>query len=249
MKERLQKILSRAGLGSRRTCEELIKSKRVLLNGEVAQIGVKADEGIDKISLDGVHIKLQPLEKIYIAFNKPRGVLSEIHPVIKEKTVRDFIDIPNYLFIVGRLDKQSEGLLLLTNDGDIAYQLTHPRFEHEKEYQVLVNKNPDQKSLDRWRNGVVLNDGHKTSPANVSMINNDSEGTWLKVVMHEGRKRQIREIGATLGLLIKRIKRIRISHIYLKDLQPGQWRKLTTAEIEQLKRSYKKGIITELIQQ
>lgn len=241
MEERLQKILSRAGLGSRRACEELIKAKRVLINGQVAQIGVKADESIDNISLDGIHLILKPLKKIYIAINKPRGVLSEIHPNQSEKTIRDFIDLSDYLFIVGRLDKESEGLLLLTNDGDIANQLTHPRFEHEKEYNILVNKNPSQKQLEKWRNGVVLPDGHKTYPASIRVEGDDSEGTWLTVIMHEGRKRQIREVGTILGLPVKKIKRIRISNITLKDLQPGQWRELTAAEVDELKRTYKKG--------
>ena len=237
MEERLQKILSRAGFGSRRVCEELIKAKRVIINDRVAHIGIKADEDKDKISVDGVRLKLKRLKKIYIAFNKPRGVLSEIYPGKKDKTIRDFIDLPEYLFIVGRLDKNSEGLLLLTNDGDMANKLTHPRFEHEKEYKVLVGKKPDDKQLAAWRHGVVLPDGHVTYPAVVQINKSDIEGTWLTIIMHEGRKRQIREVGALLGLPVKNIIRIRISTINLGELPTGQWRKLNKDEIEKLKSS------------
>lgn len=237
MEERLQKILSRAGFGSRRVCEELIKAKRVIINDRVAHIGIKADEDKDKISVDGVRLKLKRLQKIYIAFNKPRGVLSEIYPGKKDKTIRDFIDLPEYLFIVGRLDKNSEGLLLLTNDGDIANKLTHPRFEHEKEYKVLVGTKPDDKQLAAWRHGVVLPDGQVTYPAVIQINKSDIEGTWLTIIMHEGRKRQIREVGALLGLPVKNIIRIRISTINLGELPTGQWRKLNKDEIEKLKSS------------
>ena len=235
MKERLQKILSRAGYGSRRACEKLISSNRVKINGANAELGGKADEAEDDISVDDYHLKYKPLVHIYIAFNKPNGILSEIYSTPREKTVRDFILLPDYLFIVGRLDKDSEGLILLTNDGELANQLTHPRYEHEKEYQVLVKREPDEKQLAALRKGIVLQDGERTAPAKVSLYERSNAGFWLKIILHEGRKRQIREMGTMIGLPVLRIIRTRIGHLELNDLKPGEWRKLTEEEINKIK--------------
>lgn len=235
MKERIQKILSRAGYGSRRACEKLITSNRVKVNGRNAELGGKADEAEDDISVDDHHLQYKPLEHIYIAFNKPNGILSEIYSTPREKTVRDFIPLPDYLFIVGRLDKDSEGLILLTNDGELANQLTHPRYEHEKEYQVLVNREPDEKQLAALRKGIVLQSGQRTAPAKVSLLNKFNSGFWIKIILHEGRKRQIREMGAMIGLSVLRIIRIRIGQLKLNNLKPGGWRKLTEEEIINIK--------------
>jgi 23S rRNA pseudouridine2605 synthase len=237
MKERVQKILSRAGFGSRRACEKLISSNRVMVNGVIAELGCKADEAVDDISVDNNHLHFKPLKHIYIAFNKPYGVLSEIYSNPREKTVRDFIPLPDYLFIVGRLDKDSEGLILLTNDGELANQLTHPRYEHEKEYQVLVKREPDGKQLVAMQKGIVLKDGERTAPAKVSLYKKSNAGFWLIIILHEGRKRQIREMGAMIGLPVLRIIRTRIGYIELNDLKPGGWRKLTEEEINKIKSS------------
>ena len=235
MKERLQKILSRAGYGSRRACEKLISSNRVKVNGANAELGGKADEAEDDISVDDHHLQYKPLEHIYIAFNKPNGILSEIYSTPREKTVRDFIPLPDYLFIVGRLDKDSEGLILLTNDGELANQLTHPRYEHEKEYQVLVKREPDEKQLSALRNGIVLQNGEKTAPAKVSLDKKAASGVWLKIILHEGRKRQIREMSSMIGLPVLRIIRTRIGQLKLNSLKPGGFRKLTEEEIIKIK--------------
>jgi len=235
MKERLQKILSRAGYGSRRVCEKIISSNRIKVNGEIAELGSKADEAEDDISIDGHHLLFKPLKHIYIAFNKPDGILSEIYSSPREKTVRDYIPLPDYIFIVGRLDKDSEGLILLTNDGDLANQLTHPRYEHEKEYQVLVQREPDEKQLSALRKGIVLQSGQKTAPAKISIYKKSNAGAWLKVILHEGRKRQIREMGAIIGLPVLRIIRTRIGQLKLNDLKPGMWRKLSEEEIVNIK--------------
>ena len=235
MKERLQKILSRAGYGSRRACEKLISSNRVKVNGANAELGGKADEAEDDISVDDHHLQYKPLEHIYIVFNKPNGILSEIYSTPREKTVRDFIPLPDYLFIVGRLDKDSEGLILLTNDGELANQLTHPRYEHEKEYQVLVKREPDEKQLSALRNGIVLQNGERTAPAKVSLDKKSNYGFWLKIILHEGRKRQIREMGTMIGLPVLRIIRTRIGQLKLNSLKPGGWRKLTEEEIIRIK--------------
>ncbi len=235
MKERLQKILSRAGYGSRRVCEKLISANRVKVNGVIAELGSKADEAEDDISIDDHHLQYKPLKHIYIAFNKPTGILSEIYSAPRIQTVRDFIPLPDYLFIVGRLDKDSEGLILLTNDGELANQLTHPRYEHEKEYLVLVTREPDEKQLTALRRGVVLQNGERTAPAKVTLDKKSNSGFWLKIILHEGRKRQIREMGAMIGLPVLRIIRTRIASLKLNDLKPGGWRKLTEDEIMKIK--------------
>jgi 23S rRNA pseudouridine2605 synthase len=235
VEERLQKILARAGFGSRRACETLITSGRVRVNGQVAILGAKADPGHDRIEVDGEPISI-PQSLIYIALHKPRGVLSDEQPNDPRPTVRDLVPLPGHLYAVGRLDLDSEGLILLTNDGDLANRLTHPRYAHEKEYRVLVARYPDEEQLEAWRHGVVLEDGHRTAPAQVSVLEKQGKGAWLRVVMHEGRKRQIREVGARLGLPVVRIIRVRIASLHLGTLKPRQWRYLSEAEIADLKR-------------
>jgi 23S rRNA pseudouridine2605 synthase len=234
MEERLQKILSKAGLGSRRASEELILAQRVVVNGRVASLGDKADPQNDRILLDGHPIP--SLEApIYIALNKPRGVLSAVSANDPRPTVRDLVDIPGHFYPVGRLDVDSEGLILLTNDGELANRMTHPRYGHEKEYRVLVARRPDQQQLETWRRGVVLEDGSRTLPAKVSLDSPSGKGTWLSVTLREGRKRQIREVGKQLGLPVVKIIRVRIGNVYLGSLKPRQWRYLTTDEVTSLK--------------
>jgi 23S rRNA pseudouridine2605 synthase len=233
MEERLQKILARAGYGSRRSCEELISAGRVAVNGKTAILGGKATAGQDRITVDGAPI--QSAEKlVYIALHKPRGVLSAVSTADRRRTVRDLVDVPERVFPVGRLDVDSEGLILLTNDGELANHLTHPRFEHEKEYHVLVARQPDDEQLDAWRRGVVLEDDYRTAPARVGLIKNFGKGAWLRVVMTEGRKRQIREVGSRLGLPVVRILRVRIGSLELGSLQPNEWRYLSPPEVQAL---------------
>jgi len=233
MEERLQKILAQAGFGSRRACEELIRQGRVAVNGLVAQLGQKADPDRDRITVDGNVIQVQR-RHVYVALHKPRGVLSdEGDEAGRFSTVRDLVPLPGRLFAVGRLDLQSEGLLLLTDDGDLANRLTHPRYEHTKEYHVDVEGQPDEGTLERWRRGVFL-DGRRTVPAEVSVLHSERDHTWLRVVLREGRKRQVRRVAAMLGHPVRRLVRVRIGPLDLGDLQPGQWRKLTDAEVKAL---------------
>ncbi len=236
MEERLQKILAQAGHGSRRDCEELILAGRVRVNGAVAIIGQKANPAVDKISVDGNAVKT-PEQKIYIALHKPRMVLSvvEAEPDDNRQTVRDLVPVTERLYPVGRLDFDSEGLILMTNDGDLANELTHPSKGHEKEYRVLVAKHPDPEQLATWRRGVVLADGYKTQPVSISAEGMSGKGAWLRIVMREGRKRQIREIGSLLGLPVARILRVRIGTLRLGTLKAKEWRYLTTEEILELK--------------
>jgi 23S rRNA pseudouridine2605 synthase len=231
--ERLQKILSRAGYGSRRANEELIAAGRVRVNGQIAILGAKADPEKDKITVDGRPVK-QDEQRVYVAVYKPRNVLSAVTADDPRQTVRDLVPLPGHLYPVGRLDVDSEGLILLTNDGELANRLTHPRYGHEKEYRVLAARQPDQKQLETWRRGVVLEDGYRTSPAEVRVESLAGKGAWLRVILKEGRKRQIRETGSQLGLPVVKIIRIRIGSLHLGGMKPREWRYLTPEEVGQL---------------
>ncbi|MCP4541499.1 MAG: rRNA pseudouridine synthase [Chloroflexi bacterium] len=236
MEERLQKILARAGFGSRRACEELIRQRRVTVNGQVAQIGQKANSDHDRITLDGNLVQIKR-HYTYIALHKPRGVLSdEGDGTGRVPTVHDLVSVPDRLFPVGRLDLRSEGLILLTDDGDLTHRLTHPRFGHEKEYHTLVEGGPDEATLAKWRRGVFL-EGKRTSPAQVNVIEQEEDRTWLRIVLREGRKRQIRRVAAMLGHPARRIIRVRIGPLRLGNLRSRQWRKLSDAEVRALRAS------------
>lgn len=236
MPERLQKILAQAGYGSRRASEDFISAGRVRVNGQIAALGQKADPAIDKITVDGKPIAAAE-SLTYVALYKPRNVLSTVERERGDdrQTVRDLVDAPGHLYPVGRLDFESEGLVLMTNDGELTNQLTHPRFGHSKEYKVLLAKRPDQDQLEAWRRGVVLEDGYKAAPADVRFESAQGKGAWVRVTMGEGRKRQIREICKQLGLPIVRILRVRIGALKLGNLKPRQWRYLTTQEVDELK--------------
>jgi 23S rRNA pseudouridine2605 synthase len=235
MKERLQKILARAGYGSRRSCEELISAGRVRVFGQVAGLGDKADAAIDQITVDGRPVKGAE-DLVYVALYKPRGVISTVSDPELRTAVRDLVPIEGTLYPVGRLDFDSEGLVLMTNDGDLANKLTHPRYEHEKEYRVLVATQPDGDQLAKWRRGLVLEDGFKTSPADVYVVSKNGKGAWLNVTLKEGYKRQIREMGKVTGLPVVRIVRIRIGELRLGNLKPKEWRYLSPQEVAALKK-------------
>lgn len=236
MAERLQKILAQAGYGSRRACEEFISAGRVRVNGQIASLGQKADPVVDKITIDGKPIAAAEA-LTYIALYKPRMVLSTVENERgdERQTVRDLLDIPQHVHPVGRLDFESEGLVLMTNDGDLTNKLTHPKFGHEKEYRVLLARRPDQEQLEAWKRGVVLEDGYKTAPADVRFESAQGKGAWVRVIMGEGRKRQIRETCKQLGLPVVRIVRVRIGSLKLGNLKPRQWRYLTRQEVDELK--------------
>lgn len=236
MQERIQKLLAQAGYGSRRTCEEFIIAGRVRVNGLVASIGQKADLLADKVTLDGIALpKPDSINLTYIALYKPRNVLSAAEGQDDRQTVRDLIPVEGHLYPVGRLDFDSEGLILMTNDGELTNKLTHPRYGHEKEYRVLLARKPDEKQLIAWRRGIVLDDGDKTAPADVTFISSSGKGAWIRVVMGEGKKRQIREVGRLLGLPVVKIIRLRIGTLKLGSLKPRQWRHLTENEVLELK--------------
>lgn len=236
MEERIQKILARAGFGSRRACETYITAGRVRVNGTVAQLGGKADPEKDHITLDGSPIP-KPESMVYVALCKPRGVLSAVEAPDPRPTVRDLVPLPGTLYPVGRLDAESEGLILLTNDGELANLLTHPKYGHEKEYRVLVARHPDEKQLAAFRHGIIMEDGYHTSPAEVHIESFHGKGAWLKIILREGRKRQIRETCTQVGLPVVRIVRVRMGSLLLGSLKPREWRTLTSAEVNSLKRN------------
>jgi 23S rRNA pseudouridine2605 synthase len=236
MEMRLQKILAQAGLGSRRTCEAYIAAGRVKVNGEVASLGMKADISSDQILFDGKPLQLQE-EKIYLILNKPPGVLSSLASQGGLPTVDSLVPVKERVFPVGRLDLESEGLILLTNDGELANLLTHPRYKHEKEYRVRLDRPPSVADLERWRRGLKLRDGFQTSPARVWIESQDQDGTWIRVVLQEGHKRQLRESAAVLRYSIRRLIRVRLGSLELGDLAPGAWRMLNPSEVQQLRTS------------
>jgi len=232
--DRVQKILSQAGFGSRRGCEKFIEEGRVAVNGKKISLGAKADPLIDDIRLDGIPIR-KAEKKVYIALNKPRNMLSLNAPGDPRPTIFDIVKDERHLYPVGRLDFDSEGLVLLTNDGELANHLSHPRYEHDKEYEVRVSRRPDTEQIEIWRRGIVLEDGYRTLPAKVDVISYTKKGAWLTVVLREGKNRQIRRMGTRIGLPVKQIRRVRIGPITLGKLQPGHFRYLKPDEIQALK--------------
>lgn len=234
--ERVQKILAHAGFGSRRTCEKFISAGRVTVNGKRVELGAKADPDVDKIEFDGRPVTM-PKSYTYLAVYKPRGILSSTKSENNRRTVVDLVESSARLYPVGRLDIESEGLMLLTDDGELTNILTHPRYGHEKEYRVLVSRHPDKKQMETWARGVVLEDGYRTRPVDIRLEKFYGKGAWLRLIMTEGRKRQIRETASMVGLNVVKLIRIRIGPINLSGLKPGQSRPLKDHELKDLKKS------------
>lgn len=230
--ERLQKIIARAGLASRRAAEELIEMGRVTVNGQKARLGMSADPHRDDILVDGERLKL-PESFDYFMLNKPKGVISDEDVSGNHQSARDLIPVEGHLYPVGRLDLGSEGLMLFTNDGALAHRLTHPRYDHPKTYQVLLDGNVQEETLDRWRHGIVI-EGKRTRPAHVDKIRKSRSGTLLEVTLREGRKRQIRKVASTLGHTVISLTRTKLGPLELGDLPVGAWRRLTIEEVAAL---------------
>ena len=224
--ERLQKVLAALGWGSRRVCEDLIADRRVTVNGEVAVLGRRVDTLVDVIAVDGVPIGARP-DLVYYLVNKPRGVISTAHDPQGRSTVVDMVPQSPRVFPVGRLDSETEGLLLLTNDGDLTHFLTHPSKGVEKEYLVQLRGNPRlaEGQLKKLREGVELDDG-PTAPAKVSQRSDMT----LSITIHEGRNRQVRRMCEAVGHEVERLVRTRIGPINDSKLRPGAWRELSLAE-------------------
>ena len=226
--ERLQKVLARAGLASRRNVEEMIADGRITVNGDVASLGRRVDVAVDLVAVDGAPIGVRP-GLVYYLLNKPIGVVSTASDPEGRPTVVSLVAPTPRVFPVGRLDAPTEGLMLLTNDGELAHHLTHPRFGVDKEYLAQVEGRPTPGTVRRLRQGVDLEDG-PTAPARVALVAPDT----LRIVIHEGRNRQIRRMCEAVGHPVKRLVRTRIGPLVDRRLAPGQWRELTPAEVRSL---------------
>jgi len=240
MHMRLQKALSQAGVASRRASEQLIREGRVRVNGQVVTaMGVQVDPEHDVIAVDGRQVQMSG-DRRYIKLHKPRGHLSILHDDRGRPALGDLVPDPQGLYPAGRLDLDSEGLVLLTDDGELTARLTHPRYEHSKEYLVWVEGAPSADALSLLKTGIQLEDG-KTAPAEVERLEETPWGrsssgrTWLRFVLHEGRKRQIRRMCAAIDHPVRRLIRIRIGPIELGDLPSGKHRSLTRSELERLR--------------
>lgn len=234
MKERLQKLLAQANIASRRTAEEYIERGRVRVNGVVAKLGEKADPTTDIIELDGEKLKFNQ-RPLYLAVNKPRNILvtHKAHRTDERETIIDMIGRKERLFPIGRLDADSEGLVVLTNDGELAQKITHPRFRHTKTYLVDVYGTPDETALEKWRNGLFIED-ERTAPCFVDVVKTSNGICTLKIIMIEGKKRQICRVASALGYPVRKLVRTHIGLLELGDLPMGQWRELTDEEVKLL---------------
>jgi 23S rRNA pseudouridine2605 synthase len=232
---RLQKILADAGVASRRAAERLITAGRVSVNGAmITTLGATADPASDEVCLDGKALTRRS-GHIYVALNKPLGYVTTASDERGRPTALDLVrDVPARLFPVGRLDRDSEGLLLLTTDGALTEWLTHPRHEIEKEYMALVDQEPSPDALAALATGITL-DGRLTAPAGVRRLDRTPAGVWLRLTLHEGRKRQVRRMCAAVGLQVRRLLRVRVGPVLLGDLRAGVHRPLTAAELQALR--------------
>ena len=229
--ERLQKVLARVGIGSRRACEDLIAEGRVTVDGEVAVLGRRVDVETALIELDGAPIGVRP-DLVHYLLNKPAGVVTTADDPQGRPTVVGLVPAEPRVFPVGRLDVDTEGLLLLTNDGELAHRLTHPSFGVEKEYVVELEGSPSRAALRRLREGVELDDG-TTAPARAALL----EPSVVRLTVHEGRNRQVRRMCDAVGHPVVRLIRTRIGPLADRSLAPGAWRELTGDEVRSLQRA------------
>ncbi len=235
MEKRLQKILSEMGITSRRKAEDLIFEGRVTVNGRIATIGTKADPVKDHIKVDG-KLLIKPEPKVYIMFNKPKNVVTSLHDPEGRPTVKDFLKGVKYrVFPVGRLDYDSEGLLLLTNDGDFAHAVLHPSKKISKTYLVKVKGILEEDKIEKLKTGVKLVE-RMTAPVKVKRIRETENNSWLEIKIYEGKKRQIRRMLEKTGHDVLKLKRIRIDGLELGKLEPGTFRYLTPEERDKIKK-------------
>ena len=234
---RLNKFLAQRGVASRRHADDLIADGRVSVNGAVVEdLGTKIEETADRVAVDGKAVCGRG-GSVYLMLNKPAGYLVTLDDPFKRRTIRDLVpDLPDGVYPIGRLDKESEGLLILTNDGELAYRLTHPRFEVSKRYVVRVRGEVDDPAVARLRAGVFV-DGRRTAPAKVEVFERSARGTVLQVEIHEGRKREIRKMLDAVGHPVLTLKRVMFAGLSLSHLPAGHRRLLTNAEITRLKKA------------
>ena len=233
--ERIQKILARAGIASRREAERMILEGRVMLNGKVIDtLGVKADPVKDHIRVDG-KIIIRPEPKVTLLLNKPKNFLSTVEDPQDRPTVKDLVKKVKWrVYPVGRLDFDAEGLLILTNDGDLAYRLSHPKFSIPRTYLAKVSGIPDEKKLSQLKRGVTLEDG-KAKAASLFLLRQGEKNSWVRIVITEGRNHLVKRMFMAIGHPVLKLKRVSFGPIQLGDLPVGQFRYLTAEEMEKLK--------------
>ncbi|MCT4544116.1 MAG: rRNA pseudouridine synthase [Vallitalea sp.] len=235
MEVRLQKYLADAGIASRRKAEKLIQEGKVSVNGNVIkELGSKIDTKKDIVRYEGEIVK-KNTDIIYIMLNKPIGYITSVSDEKGRKTVMDLLDVGVRVYPIGRLDLNTSGLLLLTNDGDLTYRLTHPKHEVEKKYIVTVKGTPDKNKLDELRKGVDLVD-YKTSYSKIKILNTEKDNTKLQVIIHEGKNRQIRRMFEYIDCPVIKLRRIAIGRLKIEGLTKGTYRYLTKEEVDYLKR-------------
>jgi pseudouridine synthase len=230
--ERVQKVLARAGLGSRRACEDLVRQGRVRISGRTAELGDRLDPSRDRVEVDGVRVPLDP-ELRYYALNKPKGVVTTARDPQRRTDIRSFLPSGERVFPVGRLDRDTEGLLLLTNDGELANRLMHPRYGVEKEYLAEVDGRPGQRALAKLVGGVRLDDGVARARSARAVAATGGR-TAVRIVMTEGRKREIRRMLGAVELPVRRLVRVRVGPVRLERLPPGEVRELEPEEVRAL---------------
>lgn len=233
MEERLQKFLAKCGVCSRRKAEELILSGRVMVNEKVVNKVVLVDPNKDTVKVDGEKVFYEE-NKVYIMLNKPLGVITSSSDQFNRKTVLDIVKVKERVFSVGRLDYDTSGLLILTNDGDLSYKMTHPSHEVEKTYIALVKGIPNDSEIERFKKGLKIDD-YTTSPAYIEIVKENKNTATLKIKIHEGRNRQVRKMCSAIGHDVISLKRVSIGKINLRDLEIGKWRFLTDKEVNYLK--------------
>ncbi|MEW5707153.1 MAG: pseudouridine synthase [Actinomycetota bacterium] len=235
--ERLHKFMARSGVGSRRYCEELIRQGRVKVNGQVVtELGIKINPSIDIVEVDGKIVRPKE-EKIYLMLNKPAGFITSVTDMYGRPTVIDLLGgLSLRVYPVGRLDFNTEGLLLLTNDGELAFRLTHPRYKVKKKYIAEITGYLTDESLQELRKGVMLEDG-MTAPADVNILREKEFSSIVEITIHEGRKRQIRRMFQAVGHTVTFLKRIAVDGIFLGNLPLGDFRHLTSEEVDSLYKS------------
>ena len=230
--ERLQKVLARAGLGSRRACEELIADGRVLVDGTRAELGMRVDPDEARITVDGSPV-ITRTDLVYYLLNKPGRVMTTAHDPEGRPTVLELVPAEPRVFPVGRLDYDTEGLLLLTNDGELTQLLTHPSHGVAKTYLVEVRGVPNAAAVRALRTGVTLEDG-KTAPARVRVVDRHGDRTAIELTIHEGRNRQVRRMCEAIGHPVERLVRTRVGSLRDDRLAPGAWRELRQSEVHRL---------------
>ncbi|NQT78942.1 MAG: rRNA pseudouridine synthase [Candidatus Aminicenantes bacterium] len=233
---RLNKFLAQAGVASRREVDKMITEGKIKVNGQVVQVlGSKIDETKDEVEVDGKKVKREE-GQVYLMLNKPPGYLVTFKDRFQRPTIKQLLpSLGKRYFPVGRLDYDSDGLLLLMNDGELAFRLTHPRFKVGKVYLVKVKGEPEPSKLSRLKKGIYL-DGKKTAPAKIAIVSKSSKKTLLKIEIYEGRKREVKKMFKTVGHEVLQLKRISFGGVRLGELKTGKWRFLTQKEIDILKK-------------